>query len=178
MSRLVLDVETQFFGNEVPAAENRVAVAGFMDLDRGNVYEFVTEPEIEQVFERLDEASLIVGHNLLAFDYAVLERYHADDVRKRYESKTLDTLADVRRRHGRRISLDALADATLARRKAFVAEGVPLLWKTGRVLEVVERNRSDVELSRDVYLFGREFGYVASRDPDGEGFVQLEVDWP
>lgn len=174
---LVLDIETQFFGNEVPRRENRVAVAGFMDIDRGSVYEFVTEPEVGQLFERMDAASLIVGHNLLAFDYAVLDRYHEEDVRKRYEPKTLDTLADIHRRHGRRLSLDALADATLARRKELVPEGVPLLWRTGRLLEVVERNRGDVELTRDLYLFGRDFGYVAARDPDGSGFVELEVHW-
>lgn len=164
--------------NEVPNRENRVAVAGFMDIDRGNVYEFALEEELGRLFERLDAASLIIGHNLLAFDYAVLDRYHVDDVRKRYEDKTLDTLADIKRRHGRRLSLDTLADATLFRRKDFVAEGVPALWRTGRVLEVLERNQSDVELSRDLYLFGRDFGYVAARDPDGAGLVQLEVSWP
>jgi DEAD/DEAH box helicase domain-containing protein len=177
MSRLVLDIETQFFGNEVPRRENKVAVAGYMDIDRGCVYEFVTEPELPTLFERMDAADLVIGHNLLAFDYAVLSQYHAEDVRKRYERKTLDTLADLKRRHGRRLSLDALADATLAKRKVVVAEGVPMLWRTGRLLDVVERNRSDVELTRDVYLFGRQFGYVGARDPDGAGFVQLEVDW-
>lgn len=174
----MLDIETQFFGDEVPTRENKVAVAGFMELDRGSVYEFVTEAEIAALFERMDAASLVIGHNLLAFDYAVLDQYHAEDVRKRYEPKTLDTLADLRRRHGRRLSLDALADATLFRRKAFAAEGTPQLWRTGRLLEVVERNRRDVELARDLYLFGRDFGYVGARDPDGAGFVDLEVDWP
>lgn len=82
------------------------------------------------------------------------------------------------RRHGRRLSLDALADATLAKGKVRADQGVPELWKRGRFLEVVERNRSDVELSRDVYEFGRALGYVGVRDPEGGGFVQLEVDWP
>jgi len=123
----------------------------------------------------MDEADLIVGHNLLAFDYAVLSQYAGEDVRKRYEPKTLDTLADLHRRHGRRWSLDALAHATVAKRKVRGDHGVPELWKRGRFLEVVERNRSDVELTRNVYEFGRAFRYVGARDPDGSGFLQLEV---
>lgn len=177
MATLVLDIETQFFGREVPKRENLVAVAGYMDVEEGAVYEFVTEPELPELFRRMDRAERIVGHNLLAFDYAVLDPYMPGGVRKRYEGKTLDTLADLRRRHGRRLSLDALADATLARRKPVVPEGVPALWRTGRLLEVVERNRADVELSRDLFLFGRDFGFVGARDPDGAGFVALEVDW-
>jgi len=177
VTRVVLDSETQFFGHEVPDRENRVAVAGVLQIDAGGAYEFYTEPEMERLFQVLDAASLIVGHNLLAFDYTVLDRYHAGNVRRRYDGSTLDLLAHIKARHGRRLSLDSLADATLFRRKDFVAEGVPALWRLGRVLEVVERNRSDVELTRDLYLFGRDFGFVWARDPDGAGFVELEVDW-
>lgn len=68
-------------------------------------------------------------------------------------------------------------DSVLARRKAFVPEGVPRLWRTGRIVEVLGRNRSDVELARDVYAFGRDFGYVVAREKSGVGFEQLAVDW-
>lgn len=51
------------------------------------------------------------------------------------------------------------------------------LGEAGRVLEVSDRNRSDVELSRDVYAFGRAFGYGVARQENGVGFEQREVEW-
>lgn len=177
MSTIVLDVETKFFGNEKRREEQEVAIAGILDTDRGGAYEFFLEWDLDRLFDRLDIATRVVGHNVLSFDYAVLSNYHTEDLRRQYEDKTVDTLATIKQRHGRRIGLDELSDATLARRKDFVPEGVPRLWRTGRVVEVLDRNRSDVELSRDVYEFGRDFGYVVARDESGVGFEQLEVDW-
>ncbi len=177
MSTVVLDIETQFFGDERGLDEQEVAVAGIMDTGRGSVYEFFLQPELERLMDRLRGASTIVGHNILGFDYRVLEAELAWDVRGEFEDRTVDTLATIKQRHGRRISLDALADATLGRRKDVVAGGVPQLWRQGRVLEVLDRNRSDVELNRDVFEFGRDVGYVVARAKDGIGFEQLEVDW-
>lgn len=177
MSTIVLDIETKFFGDERSLDEQEVAVAGIMDTDRGSVYEFFLQPELERLLDRLRVASTIVGHNILSFDYAVLEADSGRNVRSELEEKTVDTLETIKEEHGRRVSLDELADATLGRRKDVVATGVPALWRQGRVLEVLNRNRSDVELSRDVFEFGRDFGWVAAREENGVGFEQLEVDW-
>lgn len=73
--------------------------------------------------------------------------------------------------------MDELVAPILTHRNTFVAEGVPQLWRQGRVLEVLDRNRSDVELNRDIFEFGRDVGYVVARAKDGIGFEQLEVDW-
>lgn len=177
MSTVVLDIETRFFGDERKLDEQEVAVAGIMDTGRGSVYEFFLQPEFERLMDRLAAATTIVGHNILGFDYRVLSAELGVDVRRELEEQTVDTLETIRQRHGRRVSLDELADATLGRRKAFVAEGVPKLWRQGRVLEVLDRNKSDVELNREVFEFGRDFGWVGAREERGVGFVELEVDW-
>lgn len=51
------------------------------------------------------------------------------------------------------------------------------LWRRGRVFEVLDRNRSDVALARDVFEFGRDFGWVQVDKGNGVGFEQLEVNW-
>lgn len=128
--------------------------------------------------ERLELADEVVGHNVRAFDYAVLDNHVGlPRVETRLDEKTLDTLARLEERHGRWVSLDELADATLARCKDFTEVGVPELWRTGQTTKVLDRLRSDVILTRDVWRHGRDFGWVAARREDEAGFEQLEVDW-
>lgn len=177
MSTAVLDIETKFFGDERPLDEQEVAVAGIMDNSRGSVHEFFLQLELERLRDRLRSATTIVGHNILGFDYRLLKAELRRDMRAELEERTVDTFATIKQRHGRRVSPDALADATLGQRKDVVAGDVPRLWRQGRVLEVLGRNRSDVELNCGVFEFGRDLGYVVARARDGVGFEQLEVDW-
>jgi len=41
----------------------------------------------------------------------------------------------------------------------------------------VQALRARAELLRDVFAFGRDFGYVQVEREDEPGFEQLEVDW-
>jgi hypothetical protein len=51
-----------------------LAVAGLMDHE-GNV-KFFTEENSGELFNALESVDLIVGHNILGFDYLVLSTYH------------------------------------------------------------------------------------------------------
>jgi hypothetical protein len=179
---VVFDLEVEWFPEERGIDEQEVAVAGLVDADRGGGFEFFLEPDVPRFVQRLEGADEVVGHNIRDFDYAVLDNYVGlPKVETRLGDKTVDTLARNEERHGRRISLDQLADATLARRKDVTEVGVPELWRTGQTTAVVDRLRSDVILNRDVFRHGRDFGWVvarrAARRKDSWALVQLEVDW-
>jgi DEAD/DEAH box helicase domain-containing protein len=69
-----------------------------------------------------------------------------------------------------------LAEITLKSRKS--ADGLQALkwWQQGRIDEILEYCRQDVRITRDLYLYGRQNGYLLFRNKAGE-VVRIPVDW-
>ena len=132
------------------------------------------EDRVGELIARLEAAELVVGFNVKRFDYLVLEAYTGIDYRRRLP--TLDLWEEVRRRLGHRLGLNHLVEATLGAQKT--ADGLQSLeWvKQGRMDLVEVYCRYDVELLRDLYLFGRRMGYVLYRDKE-ENSLKLPVEW-
>jgi DEAD/DEAH box helicase domain-containing protein len=85
-------------------------------------------------------------------------------------------LDDVHKRLSYRLSLDSLAAATLGAQKS--ADGLQALawWKEGKIREIAEYCTKDVALTRDLYLHGRDKGYLLFRNKAGKK-VRLPVEW-
>ena len=85
-------------------------------------------------------------------------------------------MADLGTHHQVRPKMNALAQATFGAEKS--ADGLKSLeWvKEGRLDRVEEYCRKDVEILRDLYLFGRRMGYVLLTGDDGKE-RRLTVDW-
>jgi DEAD/DEAH box helicase domain-containing protein len=164
---MVLDVETRRSAQEVGgwhrAGDMGVSVAVLYDAGTDAFLPF-GQDELSEMFRLLAQADLVVGFNLLGFDYTVLQPFA--DIRLR-DLPTLDLLAQVHRQSGRRISLDTLAQATLNAGKS--ADGLAALrwWKEGKLEQIAEYCRMDVDITRRLYLYGCEHGHVFR--PDGRG---------
>ena len=93
----VLDVETQLSAEEVggwhKADKMRVSVAVLYDASRD---EFLTfqEDEVPAMLKRLEEFDVVVGFNILRFDYSVLSMYADRDL---LELPTLDMLTEIKK---------------------------------------------------------------------------------
>ncbi len=138
-----------------------------------NEFETYFEKDVDRLIERLAGAELVVGFNTIGFDYKVLSGYCDFDFRR---LSSLDLLADLHRKIGVRVSLDAVAGETLGETKS--ADGLQALawWKEGRLEEIAAYCRQDVLVTKVVYLFGRQNGFVRYRRKNGvKGEVQ--VDW-
>jgi DEAD/DEAH box helicase domain-containing protein len=172
----VLDVETQRSAQEVggwhKAHRMRVSAAVLYRSDRDECVAF-REEELEDLFAALPDLDLLVGFNIRRFDYAVLSRYTSVDL---HALPCLDMLEHVRQRLGYRLSLDALAKATLNAPKS--ADGLQALawWKEGRVQEIIDYCTQDVCITRDLYLYGREHRHLLFTNKAGMT-VRLPVDW-
>ena len=173
---LFFDIETQRSASEVGGWKNlhlmKVAVAVVYDsLDQ----KFISylEEEMEQLVEKLKSADLVVGFNLLNFDYGVLQPYTIEDLKK---LKTFDILDDIRKRLGFRLSLNHLANKTLKVEKS--ADGLQSLqwFKEGKIDLITEYCTKDVEITRDLFQFGIENEYLLYERRDG-GVVRLPLDW-
>jgi DEAD/DEAH box helicase domain-containing protein len=161
---VVFDLETQYTADEVGGWRNirdmRLAVAVTYNAAM-DVYCDYTEQEVDRLVATLRGADLVVGYNVLRFDYEVLRAYTTERLD---EIPTLDMLDDLYRTLGWRPSLDAVAAATLGETKS--ADGLQAVrwFRQGQLDKVIAYCRRDVEVTWKTYQFGRHNGYVQYRD--------------
>jgi DEAD/DEAH box helicase domain-containing protein len=120
-------------------------------------YHHYTEETVADLIEELKAADLVVGFNVIRFDYQVLSAYTDDALR---QLPTVDMLDDIYRTLGFRLSLDALATATLGTSKS--ADGLQAIrwWRQGKMQQLFDYCQQDVEVTRQLYEFGRQNKYV------------------
>ena len=73
METLCYDIESNHYKFDLIKKIHCIAVG---NLDTGKVDLYVTEEEQEEAVERLNNADILVGHNLLRFDHKVLEMFY------------------------------------------------------------------------------------------------------
>ncbi|WBF66414.1 DEAD/DEAH box helicase [Desulfovibrio subterraneus] len=172
----VLDVETQLSAQEVGgwnrAERMRVSVAVLYD-SATDAFTAYTEDRMPEMLKLLEEFELVVGFNILRFDYKVLSAYTTQNLAT---LPTLDMLDVIRKRLSYRVSLDNLGSATFDAPKS--ADGLQALkwWKEGKVDEIARYCEQDVRITRDLYLHGREHGYVLFTNKAKQK-VRILVDW-
>ncbi|HVS16099.1 MAG TPA: DEAD/DEAH box helicase [Thermoanaerobaculia bacterium] len=179
ITRTVLfDVETKRSAEEVGGWHRLhrlgVALAVTCALEDG-VFRVFREDQVGELAEELRGADLVVGFNVIGFDYPVLSGYLGEDFRRTLP--TLDLFESVRDTVGERLGLSRLARDTLGVEKS--ADGLQSLeWYRQSRFDLIEAYcRRDVELLRDLYLFGRREGFVCWRDPE-DRVVRIPVEWP
>ncbi len=166
MNTVFFDLETQKLFDEVGGREN-IRLLGFAAAvtysTAGGDFREYREESVADLVAELRAADLVVGFNVLRFDYEVLRAYTADSLTT---IPTVDMLEHIYRRLGFRVSLDNLAQTTL--RAAKSADGVQSVrwYKEGLIDLVLEYCRHDVEITRQLYEFGRLHKHVSFRDRD------------
>lgn len=174
---VVLDVETRFSAAEVGGWHNAsrmgVSVAVLYD-SRNAKFTAYSQNQVPLLAQALSKAPLVVGFNLLRFDYAVLEP-HAPGFKFR-TLPTLDLLVKIHEQLSYRLSLDNLGKATLNTPKG--ADGLKALewWKEGKIELIEEYCRQDVDITRALYLYGHERGHLLFTNKAGQK-VRVRADW-
>jgi len=174
---LTFDLETQLSAQEVGgwnmARLMRLAVGVIHDT-KDNDYHSYGEDRVEDLIAHLHRADLVVGFNLFRFDYQVLRGYTMDDFRS---LPTLDIFKEVfDALGGYRLPLSALSTVTLGLAKT--ADGLQSLewFRQGRLDLVTEYCKKDVEITRNLFLFGAQNGYLLyNRRQIGD--VRVPVNW-
>jgi DEAD/DEAH box helicase domain-containing protein len=172
---VVLDIETSNTFDDVggyhPSKLNvSVICAYFYETD---TWEHFLEDDVAALCKRLEECDRIIGYNTIGFDLPVMNRYYAGDLRQLGQC---DMLAIIHKSLGFRIKLDNVAGATIGVNKS--AHGLLAVkwWKEGKVQEVIDYCMQDVKVTKDVYEFGKEKGYILFDDRSGERRM-VEVDF-
>jgi len=171
---LFLDLETQRSAEEVGGWQNkhlmRLAVGVIYD-SKEDSFDIFKEDRVHDLIAKLKTADLVVGFNIADFDYHVLKGYSPF---RFSELKTFDILQEISRQLGYRLSLNHLAHKTLKMEKS--ADGLQSLqwFKEGKIEEVIAYCQKDVEITRDLFLFGLANGHLLFETKSGQ-LVRLPV---
>ncbi len=163
----VFDLETQLSAKEVGGWHRadlmKVSCGVLYDSGEDRYFDFL-EGQVPDLIEHLQIFDCIIGFNIKRFDYKVLSGYTDLDFER---LPTLDLLEKVHHYLGYRLSLDNLARVTLGARKS--ADGLQALkwWKQKRIRELLDYCRHDVKITRDVFLYGRDNGYLLFNNKAG-----------
>jgi DEAD/DEAH box helicase domain-containing protein len=148
------DLETQKSAEEVGGwgkiSRMGMSIGVTFGTARGE-YRIYAEKHVNDLLADLQRADLVVGFNILRFDYEVLHGYTSFDLR---QLPTLDMMVDLANTLQHRLSLDAIATATLGAEKT--AEGLQAIrwFKDGRLMEIAEYCCYDVKLTMLVHEYG------------------------
>ncbi|HOX02344.1 MAG TPA: ribonuclease H-like domain-containing protein [Candidatus Paceibacterota bacterium] len=177
MSNIVyFDLETQRSADEVGGWDNirdlgmSVGVTYSTARDGYRIY---AEKHVDDLIRELQRADRVVGFNILRFDYEVLHHYTAMDLR---QLPTLDLLVSLQEQVKHRLSLDAVASATLGVDKT--ADGLQALkwYREGRMLEIAEYCCYDVKITRLVHQYGQAHKKVFFVNRQGKK-TAVPIDW-
>jgi DEAD/DEAH box helicase domain-containing protein len=175
---VVFDLESKFLAIEVGGWSNieKMGFAAGVTYDvTTNEYARYTEDQVEMLLDILQQADLIVGFNLLYFDFKVLKPYglRVDETLRR---KCLDLLVELHHTLGFRLGLGNLAEATLGESKS--ADGIQSVqwYRDGEIDKVLDYCEQDVRVTYELWKFGSEHGHVSYRDRSNR-VTHVSVDW-
>ena len=170
----VFDVETKRSALEVGgwhhANRMGISVAVLYDSGEDNYFSF-QENETTALIERLFQMDLVIGFNNKRFDNRVLSAYTKLDLGR---LPSFDILEEITKQLGYRLSLDRLAEQTLGVKKN--GNGLQALkwFQQGRMDLLTSYCKKDVEITRDLFLYGLRMQRLLFRNKAGN-VVRLPV---
>lgn len=170
------DLETQKSAEEVGGWDKisrmGMSIGVTYSTGRGD-YRIYGERQVDELVRELQRADLVVGFNNLRFDYEVLHGYTTFDLR---QVPTLDMLVELQKTLQHRLSLDAIASATLGVEKT--SEGLQAIrwFKEGKLVEIAEYCCYDVKITRLVHEFGAANKQLFYKNRFG-GKMSVPVSW-
>ena len=172
---LVIDVETQRLVQEVGGWDHvdklgiSVACAYDSKTDQFLSYE---EKQLPKLIDLCSER-LVVGYNIRGFDLPVMVPYGL----KIAGLDVFDIMYDIQTLTRRpALKLESLAQGTLGAGKS--ADGLMAVewYKKGEIQKIIEYCMQDVKVTRDLFQFGRQNGFVRIQNSESSQ-TQVPVQW-
>lgn len=171
---IVIDIETKNTFKEV-GQDNfdalEISLIGLYSYGQNKYFTF-EENEIETVAEFLKNAGLLIGFSISRFDLPVMKRYFADfDI---FSVPRVDLLDEIEILLGRRVGLNILAKANLGSGKTGHSLEAPGLYREGKIEELKEYCLNDVKITKELYEFARNRGYLIIPQKESKELIKLE----
>lgn len=170
------DLETQRSAEDVGGWNNKKDMGmsvGVTFSTAENEYRVFDEAHVQDLIKTLFRADLVVGFNIVNFDYNVLLGYSPLDLT---QVPTLDLLEVIAKKLGHRLTLDSAAQATLGAEKT--ADGLEAIrwYREGKLLQIAEYCCYDVKITKMLHEYGRENGEIFYTNKFGQKLA-VKVSW-
>ena len=159
------DLESRRTANDVGGWDKKHAMGmsvGVTYSTRTGEYAIYREETVDGLVDQLRRADLVVGFNIISFDYEVLMGYTALDLPS--QLVTLDMLVYLEEKLSHRLKLESIAQATLGVGKT--AEGLDAIkwWRQGRLMDIAEYCCFDVKVTKLIHEHGCQRGELFYHD--------------
>lgn len=163
MRVITFDIESisdSMVRGHIDVNEQELTVVAIHDSETGEYSSYFRE-DLPKLWSIMERADLLIGFNSDSFDIPLLNRYYPGDLS---HIRSLDLLSEVQKVLGRRIRLQALAEATLKRGKTGDGLKAGDLWRDGKKEKVAEYCIEDVRLTRELYDYALANGILKYKD--------------
>lgn len=154
-NEVIFDIETQNSFAEVnnDFSKLKISVVSVYSYGTGAFQSF-SESELGKLWPIFEKADRLIGYNSEHFDIPILGNYYMGDLTK---FPHLDLLVKIKESLGIRLKLKDVAEATLDE-VTKSADGLQALrwWKEGKIDEIKKYCEQDVNVTKQVYEFGRD----------------------
>jgi len=163
MRAITFDIESisdSVVRGHIDVNEQELTVVGIHDSETGEYSSYFKE-DLPKLWPILERADMLIGFNSDSFDIPLLNRYYPGNL---LHIRSLDLLSEVQKVLGRRIRLQALAEATLGRGKSGDGLKAGEWWKEGKKDEVAKYCIEDVRITRELYDYALANGVLKYKD--------------
>lgn len=170
MRYIVFDIETQNTFDDVGKNEPAlldISVVSVYD-SQTDTYHTVHVDDIAELWPIFEQADALVGYNSNHFDIPILDKYYPGSL---LHIKSIDILESIRESFGRRVRLDAIAEATLGTKKSGHGLQAIAWWKQGEIDKIKKYCQKDVEITKRVFEYALKEGKVLVKD----GYRKREI---
>ncbi len=155
MNTVYFDLETQRTANDAGGWDKKQDMGMSVGVTYSTAtgeYRIYPEKRVNELIDQLMRADLVVGFNVVNFDYEVLLGYTILDLKEHI--RTLDLMVDVEAKLGHRLGLDTIAQATLGVGKT--GDGLEAIrwWREGKLTQIAEYCCFDVKVTKLVHEYG------------------------
>lgn len=155
MKLLVFDVETKKAFDEVggyyPEKLGVSIIGSYWRDESGEEYVGYREDNFSPFWRKLEKADLVVGFNILNFDYPTLKPYYSGSFE---QFPSLDIMVEMEKHLGHRVSLDAVAKETLGEQKNGHGLDAIRYYHDGDWESLEKYCLQDVKVTKDLYDYG------------------------
>lgn len=170
MRYIVFDLETQNIFDDVERRDPTllsISVASAYDSETDK-YHTVTEDQLSTLWPLFENADALVGYNSNYFDIPLLNKYYPGDLTK---IPSIDLLEAIKESIGRRVRLDAIAEATLGKKKTANGLQAVTWWKQGEIEKIKKYCQMDVQVTKEIFEYAKLNGHVKLK----EGLKKIEI---
>lgn len=155
MKILVFDVETKKAFDEVggyyPEKLGVSIIGSYWSDGESQEYVGYREGNFSPFWRKIESADLVVGFNIISFDYPALKPYYSGSFE---QFPSLDIMVEMEKKLGHRVSLDAVAKETLGEQKNGHGLDAITYYHEGNWEALEKYCLQDVKVTKEIYEYG------------------------